>query len=227
MGMDSFVDHRQLRDQVVKRLRNAILEGELKPGEWLRQERIAKELGVSSMPVREALKQLAAEGVVEHIPYRGTRVTQFSSEDVEDLYANRSHLESLAVKAAAENITPDELAELRALHAQIRDQSASIKISEYARLNRRFHRVIYRASRRDYLVRALDQIWSAFPTIMMSYFAQTTAETLAEGMDKDLKDHAAIIVALESGDGEEAERLIQQHIEENREELLAALKAQE
>lgn len=224
--MDSFVDHRQLHEMVAERLRSAILDGDLKPGTWLRQERIAKELGVSSMPVREALKQLAAEGVVEHIPYRGARVTQFSPEDVADLYANRSHLESLAAKSATKNITPEELAELRVLHAHMRDQLASIRLSEYARLNRRFHRVIYRASQRDYLVRALDQIWSAFPTILMSYFAQTTSETLAERMGHDLKEHAAIITALESGDGEEAVRLLQQHIEENRNELLSVLTAQ-
>ncbi len=225
--MDSFVEHRQLRDLVAERLQAAILEGDLKPGEWLRQERIAEELGVSSMPVREALKQLAAEGVLEYIPYRGARVIQFSPEDVADLYANRSHLESLAARPATKNITPEELAELRALQARMFDESTSIRLSEYARLNRRFHRVIYTASRRDYLVHALDQIWSAFPTIMMSYFAQTTSEILAERMACDMKEHAAIITALESGDGEEAERLIRQHIEENREELLAVLTAQQ
>ncbi len=111
---------------------------------------------MSSMPVREALRQLSTEGVVQHIPYRGARVTQFSPEDVDDLYANRSYLESLAVKTATKNITPEELAEVRALHTQMRDELASIRLSECARLNRRFHRVIYTASRRDYLVRALN-----------------------------------------------------------------------
>lgn len=108
----------------------------------------------------------------------------------------------------------------------MRDELASIRLSEYARLNRRFHRVIYRASQRDYLVRALDQIWSAFPAIVMSYFAQTTDKTLAERMAHDLKEQAAIITALESGDSEGAVRLLQQHIEENRNELLSVLMAQ-
>lgn len=86
--------------------------------------------------------------------------------------------------------------------------------------------MIYTASRRDYLLRALDQIWSAFPTVMMSYLAQTTTETLAERMAHDLKERATIIAALEGGDGEQAERSIQQHILDNGEELLAALTAQ-
>jgi DNA-binding GntR family transcriptional regulator len=83
--------------------------------------------------------------------------------------------------------------------------------------------VLYTASRRDYLVRALDQIWSAFPTMMMSYFAQTTTETLAEREAEDLKQHAAIIAALERRDGEAAEGLMRQHVEENQKELLGVL----
>ncbi|MFO3797221.1 MAG: GntR family transcriptional regulator, partial [Anaerolineales bacterium] len=83
----SNLTHRQLRNLVADQLRMAILEGRYKPGEWLRQERIAQELNVSQMPVREALKELSAEGLVEHVPYRGTRVLAFSVEDVEDLYA--------------------------------------------------------------------------------------------------------------------------------------------
>ncbi|MGD8599184.1 MAG: GntR family transcriptional regulator, partial [Anaerolineae bacterium] len=86
---DGVTVHRQLHQLVTEHLRTAILDGDLQPGEWLRQQRIADELGVSQMPVREALKALAAEGVVEYIPYRGARVVEFSSEDVADLYAQR------------------------------------------------------------------------------------------------------------------------------------------
>jgi DNA-binding GntR family transcriptional regulator len=211
---------------VADHLRTAILDGELKPGDWLRQQRIAEELGVSPMPVREALTKLAAEGVVEHIPYRGARVAIFSTDDVSDLYANRALLESMAAAAAAQNITPEELGELRDLQSQMRGELASQRLSEYSRLNRRFHRVLYVASRRDYLVRALDLIWSAFPAMMMSYFAQTTSDALAEREAQDLEEHAAIIAALEDSDGERAEELMRQHVEMNREELLAVLDAQ-
>jgi DNA-binding GntR family transcriptional regulator len=217
--------HRQLQHVVADHLRTAILDGELKPGDWLRQQHIAEELGVSPMPVREALTQLAAEGVVEHVPYRGARVATFSMDDVADLYANRALLESMAAAAAALNVTPEELAELRDLQSQMRGKLTSGRLSEYSQLNRRFHRVLYVASRRDYLVRALDRIWSAFPTMMMSYYAQTTSETLAEREAQDLEEHATIIAALEDSDGERAEELMRQHIETNREELLAVLDA--
>jgi DNA-binding GntR family transcriptional regulator len=225
--MDRTVKHEQLHHIVAEGLRIAILDGELKPGEWLRQERIAEDFGVSAMPVREALKQLVAEGVVEHIPYRGSRVTRFTAQDVADLYANRSHLETMAAKAAARQITPEELAELRGLCTTMQAELDSNRLSEYSHLNRRFHRAIYRASHRDYLVRALDQIWSAFPTMMMSYYAQTASRTSAQREARDLDEHRAIIVALENGDGDEVERLMRQHIESNCDELLAALDTQD
>jgi DNA-binding GntR family transcriptional regulator len=217
------VHHRQLHRVVSERLRTAILDGELKPGEWLRQKQIAEEMGVSEMPVREALKTLAAEGVVDYIPYRGARVIEFSRDDVADLYAQRSFLEGRAAKVAARRITPEELSTLHDLQVQMQNGLTQERLSEHSHLNRRFHQVIYTASRRDYLVRALDQMWSTFPTMMMSYFAQRGERSLIEREAQDLEEHAAVIAALESGDGDQAEQLMRQHIETNCEELLAVL----
>jgi DNA-binding GntR family transcriptional regulator len=203
----------------------AILDGEYQPGEWLRQKRIAEELGVSQMPVREALKELAADGLVEHVPYRGMRVVRFSPQDVADLYANRSCLEGMAAKAAAQNISAEELGELRSLCAQMEDNMEPAQISMYRNLNRRFHRAIYNASGRDYLSRTLNQLWLTFPMMLLSSFPQTAQQALPQRDEKDLQDHKAILVALENGDGEEAERLMQQHIKGACDELLAAIHA--
>src|SRR2546425_10001528 len=98
---DPSIEHRQLRDVVVERIRAQILQGKLTPGQWLRQERLAAELGTSYTPIREALKQLQAEGMVEHVPYRGVRVVQFSPQDVLDIYGMRSVLEGQAAAGAA------------------------------------------------------------------------------------------------------------------------------
>ena len=102
--------HKQLHHAVADQLCAAIQTGNLKPGEWLRQERLAQELGVSQMPVREALKELIAEGLVEHLPYRGVRVVEFSPDDVGEVYAHRSFLEGRAAFIAAKGITPEEIA---------------------------------------------------------------------------------------------------------------------
>jgi DNA-binding GntR family transcriptional regulator len=221
------IPRRQLRGIVAERVRAAILDGEYMPGEWLRQQRLAEELGVSQMPVREALRQLAVEGVVEHIPYRGMRVIQFAAEDVADLYAHRSHLEARAARAAAENITSERLIELRELLTQMGESQAPGNVPGYSHLNRRFHRAIYTASERDYLIRALDQIWTTFPTMMMSYLAQVTTESLTERHAQDLDEHVAIVKALEGRDSVKAEELMRQHIDRNCEELLSVLKAQQ
>src|SRR5579859_2041757 len=93
-----------------------IMNGDLNAGEWLRQERLARELGVSHTPIREALKQLEVEGLVEHVPYRGVRVVEFSMEAVADIYDMRTVLEALAARAAAERLSFEELCELKRLH---------------------------------------------------------------------------------------------------------------
>jgi len=204
--------HLQLNKKVSDHIRGAILDGDFQPGEWIRQKRIADELGVSQMPVREALKRLAAEGLVEHIPYRGVRVVTFSIEDIADLYAQRAYLESRAAKAAADWITAKELADLSDLQAQMEQNLNPEKVYEYRDLNRRFHQIIYRSSRRNYLIRTLDQMWLAFPNMLFTHFLQTSSLPLPRKEETDIEEHRLIIARLQKGDGEGAEQIVLQHI---------------
>lgn len=222
-AMQGLAPHRQLNAQVSEQIRHAILQGNYGPGMWLRQQHIAEELGVSQMPVREALKQLVAEGLLEHIPYRGVRVVQISSQDVADLYTHRSFLESWAAGKAAEHISPDELAELQKIHERMSACQLPEQISEYRRLNRQFHELIFRASRSRYLVRVLNQMWSTFPTMLWGNFAQTAVATLPTRDATDQPEHAAILTSLRAGDGKLAEIAMRQHIEAVAAELLAML----
>lgn len=215
--------HQQLRSMVSERIRQAILAGEFRPGAWLRQQHIAEELGVSQMPVREALKALTAEGLVEHIPYRGVRVVQISVEDVADLYAHRAFLEGRAAGVAASCITANELVQLRALHEQIMANQSLEQIKVYRQLNRQFHELIYRASRRTYLIRQLDQIWAAFPTMLWSNFAETAVDPLPARDATDVTEHAEILRALEHRDAKAAEVGMQRHIGVAGEVLVAVL----
>ncbi len=203
--------YRQLRKLVADQLRAAILEGRYKPGEWLRQEKLAQELKVSQMPVREALKELAAEGLIEHIPYRGARVVSFSVEDVLDLYEHRAFLEGRAAFFAAAHITAEEIAQLK----QMADQMAAFppeQIGEYRKINRLFHSLIFRASRRDYLIRTLTQMWEAFPSMLTANFAATAHQPLPNRDLQDQSEHQAIIAALEARDGERAAQAMRAHI---------------
>ena len=218
--------HRQLRQWVADRLRSEILEGRLKPGEWLRQERLAVEQGVSQMPVREALKQLAAEGLVEHVPYRGARVVEFEAEDVEDLYACRAFIEGMAARAAAAKITDDEVAELANLHGQMLQCRTPEDLAKYRELNRRFHSLIFTASRRSYLLRTLAQLWAAFPTMLWSSIPRV-ARSSAPGRDEpDAAEHAEIVASLAARDPERAERAVRRHIDSAGGMLVAAMRAE-
>lgn len=217
-------NHRQLRNVVADRLRTAILEGFYKPGQWLRQEKLAQELGVSQMPVREALKELATEGLIEHVPYRGVRVIAFSPDDVGDLYAHRAFLEGRAAHAAAENISAEELGELKRLQGEMESHFAPESLSIYRELNRRFHQVIFIASKRDYLIRSLMQMWETFPTMLIGNFAVTAAHPIPNRDNPDTAEHRAIIAALESGNGPQAEAAMREHILSTGEQFVDSLK---
>ncbi len=204
--------HKQLRNVVAEKMRSAILNGYYKPGEWLRQERLAQELGVSQMPVREALKELAAEGLIEHVPYRGARVVTFSIEDITDLYAHRAFLEGRAAAAAAEIISPEDLNSIVQIQLEIEKNNAPEAVAKYRELNRAFHQKIYTSSRREYLIRALNQMWAMFPTMLIANFAATFSQPLPERDAVDDEEHRAIVAALQARNPSAAEQAMRDHI---------------
>ena len=106
MNQDNPAAPQLVRNWVEDRLREAILSGQFQRGEWLRQQRVADQLGVSEMPVREALKKLAAEGVVEYLPYRGMRVREYSADDVADIYKIRAFMEAMATNVCQWSTVP-------------------------------------------------------------------------------------------------------------------------
>ena len=216
--------HRQLRQRVAEHLRGAILEGRLQPGEWLRQERLSQEQGVSQTPVREALKELASEGLVEHVPYRGIRVVAFSVEDVEDLYACRAVLEGMAASYAAAAIREPDVKKLASLHERMVRCKVPAELKKYRELNRQFHEVIYTASGRAYLARTLGQLWSAFPTMLWSNVPQIALESAPGRDEPDAEEHAEIVAAFAAGDPDRAERAVRHHIEAAGLAIVAAMK---
>lgn len=218
--------HKQLRNVVAEQMRAAILDGHYKPGEWLRQERLAQDFGVSQMPVREALKELAAEGLIEHVPYRGARVIVFSISDVLDLYSHRAFLESRAASIAAEIITLEEISILESLQVEMEENRAPEVVLKYRELNRKFHQSVYQASRREYLIRTLNQMWATFPTMLIANFAATAVQPLPERDAVDVAEHREIIAALKGRDPAAAEQAMKKHILVTANHLVAFIKGQ-
>ncbi len=136
-------------------LRQLILAERLKPGEWLRQEDLASRLGVSRTPIREALRLLAEEGLVEMTPHRGARITPLSLEELEEIYAARLGLEGLVARYAATNMSNDVLDTLRHALPQLARLATSGDIESYLREDRQFIEACYAVSERPRLCRQI------------------------------------------------------------------------
>src|SRR5579862_3141605 len=150
--------HRTLADRAFGALHEAILAGHLAPGERLPIEELGIALGMSAMPIREALRRLDAAGLVENIPHRGARVTQLSLPDLRDVYEARLALEPLAVSRAAERFTEANAAAASALLASLNrlpdDNSAETWAAHTA-----FHFALYDAAESVWLARLIRPLW--------------------------------------------------------------------
>lgn len=211
-----------LAESAFRALRDAIMAGQLQPGEWLRQEALADELDISQSTVRDALNRLIGEGLAVRIPYRGVRVVALSPDDLNDIYAMRALLEGLAAEAAAERITQDELAEMRALLSETYVTEDPESVPRAREANRRFHTVFIEASRRRFLIRILRQLWDWIdPLMLYSRTAETEIgeETRRRWGRRDRHQHTRLLEALEAGAGKRARQLAQDAVEEAWENL--------
>lgn len=218
--------HGQLRNVIADRIRTAILEGRFKPGEWMRQERLAREFGVSQMPVREALKELSTEGLIEHVPYRGARVISFSLDDIQDLYEHRAYLEGRAAFHAAKLISSDQITGIKNIQFEMENFSAPEHIARYRELNRLFHKSICLASKHDYLIRTLNQMWAIFPTMLIANFTITATHPIPDRDLIDIEEHRAIITALETRDATTSEKAVKEHILNTSFQLISFIRSQ-
>ena len=215
--------HQPLADLVFENLRDAIIEGRLESGRWLRQETLAQELGVSEMPVREALKRLEAEGLAKRIPYKGVKVVEFSAEDIVDISTNRFVLESLAVGLAAPLITDKELERLENILNESDQCTDPERIARRRELNMEFHITICQASRRDYLVRLVELAWKWFPSVMLYEGMLRQRELLPKRLEKERQEHWAILDALKQRDAQLAKDMVRRHVQNLSHELTEIL----
>ncbi len=153
-------DHPEaLLSYIEKRIKQAVVSGELKSGAKLSPSVIAADLGVSHIPVREALTSLAASGYLEHRPRVGFFVRVLSSEDLADIYHWREILEREAFTMAIPSLTSDDIKEMRGLCAEMRKLTAPDLRREYLNLNRQFHFIAFRRAGSDRLLRFLTYLW--------------------------------------------------------------------
>ncbi len=212
--MSDFVRPQSTQEAVLAELRRRIGAGELRPGEPIRAEQVGAELGVSRVPVREALRILEGEGQVVYEPHRGSFVADLSLDDLGELYRMRELLEEEAIRAALplDDSTLERLAE----HVADADSaSARGDLAAYAEANRRFHLELYAASGRPLLARTIRQLWDASDAYRALYANRGAHRAAAS------EHHRAILAAIASGDADAAVAAQDRH----REHALAALTA--
>lgn len=195
-----------LRGKVFRKIREDILSGKYNKHDELREIVIASELGVSRTPVREALRQLELEGLVEIIPNKGAYVTGISDKDVEDIYLIRSRLEGLAARMAAEHIGEDDLTEMEEAIILAEFNLKKMKRNHVVEMDGKFHEILYRASGS----RILNHLLSDYHQYVQS--ARTKSVRTHERAQKSIEEHKAILEAIRSHNGELAEKLAHEHI---------------
>jgi DNA-binding GntR family transcriptional regulator len=195
-----------LHEHLVTGLRDIIVEGELAGGARVPERLLCERFGVSRTPLREALKALASEGLVELLPNRGARVTQLTPEDVEYMFQVMGALEGLSGMLACPRITEPELAEIRALHYQMLAHYMRRQLPEYFRLNQAIHEAILDAARNPVL--KATYLGLAGRIRRARYAANMSEERWAQAVE----EHEAILAALAARDGARLSAILVEHL---------------
>ncbi|MFF2390578.1 GntR family transcriptional regulator [Agromyces sp. NPDC058104] len=192
--------------QIRQRLADAIINGDLKPGDRIVLDEIARELGVSKIPLREALSSLEGAGLVVTAPHAGPRVAPLPTHELRGIYFLREEVETLAMKLAADRIGETQLGALRELNEQMRQGLGRASDAEMGALNSEFHLEIARASTFESVVDVVDELL----TKVRRYRA------VIQGFSADwqhaIAEHHAIIAALEAGDAAGAVEAVRAHV---------------
>jgi DNA-binding GntR family transcriptional regulator len=206
-----------LHERAAARMRDMIIRGELEPGSSMQETRLSEALGVSRTPLREAMKLLAAEGLVELRPNRSPRIADIETGNILELFEALAGIERLAAELAAQRVTERELQRLRLLQTRMESYHLDGKLDDYFSINGEIHGLIVRAARNAPLREAHETLLSR----------AERARYLALGAERrwsnSVEEHAAILAALEARDGEAAGRLLSAHVQRTGTALLEVL----
>ena len=196
-----------LRDVVFNTLRQAILRGELKPGERLMEIQLANKLGVSRTPIREAIRKLELEGLVLMIPRKGAEVADITEKSLRDVLEVRKALEELAVQLTCDKITKEQIRELEQAAEQFKKSLKSNDITEIAEADVRFHDIIYLATDNQKLILLLNNLREQMYRYRIEYLKR------ADKYSQLLAEHEEIIRHIEKKQKKEAAEIVCKHID--------------
>ena len=195
-----------LHDGVATRLRTMVFDRQLAPGEWIDEKALAEAWQVSRTPLREALKVLAAEGLVELVPHRGCRVIELSEDDADALFPVMALLEGRCAFEAASKASEEDLHQLRLLHDQLERHASAQDIDGYYRANHEFHSYVQQLARN----RWLDRVTNDLRRFMRLMRGRQLA--LPGRIEASINEHRVLIDAFEQRDAARAERAVHDHL---------------
>lgn len=196
-----------LRDVVFNTLRQAILRGELKPGERLMEIQLANKLGVSRTPIREALRKLELEGLVNMVPRKGAEVADITEKSLRDVLEVRKALEELSVQLACEKITEEEIEELKRVAERFKDTLDDQDVTKIAEADVAFHDVIYTATDNQKLILLLNNLREQMYRYRVEYLKK------GEAYPQLIAEHEELIDNISKRNKEEATRIMCEHID--------------
>lgn len=198
------INRRLIHEQIYETLKEAILNGDLRPGERLMQDRIAEQFGVSRMPVRDALRLLEANNLVINEPNKGITVKEFGINELKDTFFVRSILEKEAIKLAVEKMTADKVKKLENLHKIMSENLNEDNLVKLTKLNYEFHFTIYQEIDSKRLLELIRNLWDNYPRYAM-------LSTLKSAL-KSHEEHFEILKAIKNNNSNLASLKMEEHI---------------
>lgn len=207
-----------LREVVFNNLRDAILNGELVPGERLLENQLADKLGVSRTPVREALRMLEQENLVALIPRKGAQVLDLSAQDIKNVLEIRSALEAVGIRHACRYMSPENLREIKMLNAQFEQAFEQEDYERVATVDEKIHDIIFVSADNHKLVQIINNLRAQIYRYRMAYLKVYETKTAV------INHHRGIIEAIENQREEDGVRVMAEHIEHQTQVILKSLK---
>jgi GntR family transcriptional regulator, rspAB operon transcriptional repressor len=210
---------RSLTDEVYDYLYEKIIAGKYTAGDWLRQDDISTQLGVSQTPVREALDRLVTSGLAERVPFRGVRVPKLESKEIIDAFILRMVLENIGARLASLTIQPEQIQGLTEIVEQTSSMTALEDMSTLRQLNKEFHSRIVEAAGSSLLNKLYEIATNSFPDWMLYEYLFRHPELLQSSLNREYLEHKAIVEALSRNDPRSASEKVLQHIKNLGDEL--------
>ena len=194
--------HQTLREKILETIREAILKGQLKPGEKVAEPELAERFGISRTPIREAFRQLESEGYLTVIPRKGAVVTSLSERAVEEFYAIKSILEGYAARMATENLSDKDVEKLETINERLSQLAREGDVKTFFKVHNEFHELFIKAAENEKLMELINQMMLKFNRLRLASLS------LPGRMETSVQEHRKIIAAFKEKNGELADNLV-------------------